>query len=105
MPLSLHSSLTNPLVRPRPLVYPPVRFLTAAAVRSSCAGGRFGEPDPIWAFLGSGRLATPIGAHRPDVVPPRGRPHRGSFAGAVGDVPVRNVAVHVTGEEFAFFDL
>ena len=27
-----------------------------------------GEPEGIWAFLGSGRLAGPIGAHRPDVV-------------------------------------
>ena len=24
-----------------------------------------GEPEPIWAFLGSSRLAAPIGAHRP----------------------------------------
>jgi Icc-related predicted phosphoesterase len=63
-----------------------------------------GEPEPIWAFLGSSRLATPIGAHRPDLVL-HGHAHRGSFAGAVGDVPVRNVAVHVTGEEFAFFQL
>jgi Icc-related predicted phosphoesterase len=63
-----------------------------------------GEPEPIWAFLGSSRLATPIGAHRPDLVL-HGHAHRGSFAGAVGDVPVRNVAVHVTGEEFAFFEL
>jgi Icc-related predicted phosphoesterase len=63
-----------------------------------------GEPEPIWAFLGSSRLATPIGAHRPDLVL-HGHAHRGSFAGSVGDVPVRNVAVHVTGEEFAFFQL
>jgi Icc-related predicted phosphoesterase len=27
-----------------------------------------GEPEGIWAFLGSGRLAGPIGAHRPDAV-------------------------------------
>jgi Icc-related predicted phosphoesterase len=63
-----------------------------------------GEPEPIWAFLGSSRLAAPIGAHRPDLVL-HGHAHRGSFSGSVGDVPVRNVAVHVTGEEFAFFDL
>jgi Icc-related predicted phosphoesterase len=63
-----------------------------------------GEPEPIWAFLGSSRLATPIGAHRPDLVL-HGHAHRGSFEGAVGDVPVRNVAVHVTGEEFAVFEL
>jgi Icc-related predicted phosphoesterase len=63
-----------------------------------------GEPEEIWAFLGSGRLAAPIGAHRPDLVL-HGHAHRGSFNGSIGDVPVRNVAVHVTGEEFAFFEL
>jgi Icc-related predicted phosphoesterase len=63
-----------------------------------------GEPEPIWAFLGSSRLAAPIGAHRPDLVV-HGHAHHGSFAGAIGDVPVHNVAVHVTGREFAFFEL
>lgn len=63
-----------------------------------------GEPETIWAFLGSGRLAGPIGAHRPDLVL-HGHAHHGAFAGTIGDVPVRNVAVHVTGEDFAFFDL
>jgi Icc-related predicted phosphoesterase len=63
-----------------------------------------GEPETIWAFLGSSRLAAPIGAHRPDLVL-HGHAHRGSFAGAIGGVPVHNVAVHVTGREFAFFDL
>ena len=63
-----------------------------------------GEPETIWAFLGSSRLAAPIGAHRPDLVL-HGHAHRGSFAGAIGEVPVHNVAVHVTGSEFAFFDL
>jgi Icc-related predicted phosphoesterase len=63
-----------------------------------------GEPETIWAFLGSGRLAGPIGAHRPDLVL-HGHAHHGAFAGAIGDVPVRNVAVHVTGEDFALFDL
>jgi Icc-related predicted phosphoesterase len=63
-----------------------------------------GEPEVIWAFLGSSRLAAPIGAHRPDLVL-HGHAHRGSFAGAIGEVPVHNVAVHVTGREFAFFEL
>ena len=63
-----------------------------------------GEPETIWAFLGSGRLAAPIGAHRPDLVL-HGHAHHGSPAGRIGDVPVHNVAVHVTGEDFAFFDL
>ena len=63
-----------------------------------------GEPEAIWAFLGSGRLAGPIGAHRPDLVL-HGHAHRGSPAGTIGDVPVRNVAIHVTGEDFARFEL
>jgi Icc-related predicted phosphoesterase len=62
-----------------------------------------GEPETIWAFLGSGRLAAPIGAHRPDLVL-HGHAHHGAQAGRIGDVPVHNVAVRVTGEEFAFFE-
>lgn len=63
-----------------------------------------GEPEPIWAFLGSGRLAGPIGAHRPDLVL-HGHAHHGSPRGMIGEVPVLNVAVHVTGEPFTFVDL
>ena len=63
-----------------------------------------GEPETIWAFLGSGRLAAPIGAHRPDLVL-HGHAHRGSPAGSIGEVPVRNVAIHVTGEDFTRFEL
>lgn len=63
-----------------------------------------GEPETIWAFLGSGRLAGPIGMHRPDVVV-HGHAHHGAPHGAIGTVPVHNVAVHVTGQEFAVFDL
>jgi Icc-related predicted phosphoesterase len=63
-----------------------------------------GEPETIWAFLGCSRLAAPIGAHRPDLVL-HGHAHRGSSAGAIGEVPVHNVAVHVTGGDFAFFEL
>ncbi|MDX6437963.1 MAG: hypothetical protein QOF45_546 [Gaiellaceae bacterium] len=63
-----------------------------------------GEPEPIWAFLGSSRLAAPIGAHRPDLVL-HGHAHRGSFASNLGPVPVRNVAVHVIGKDFEIFDL
>jgi Icc-related predicted phosphoesterase len=63
-----------------------------------------GEPETIWAFLGSSRLAAPIGAHRPDLVL-HGHAHRGTFAGALGPVPVHNVAVHVLGKDFEFFDL
>ena len=63
-----------------------------------------GEPETIWAFLGTSRLAAPIGAHRPDLVL-HGHAHRGSFAGELGPVPVRNVAVHVIGKDFELFEL
>jgi Icc-related predicted phosphoesterase len=63
-----------------------------------------GEPETIWAFLGSSRLAAPISAHRPDLVL-HGHAHRGSFDGSLGPVPVRNVAVHVLGKDFELFEL
>ena len=55
-----------------------------------------GEPESIWAFLGSGRLAGPIGMHRPELVV-HGHAHHGARQGAIGTVPVHNVAVHVDG--------
>jgi Icc-related predicted phosphoesterase len=63
-----------------------------------------GEPEGIWTYLGSDRLATPIAEYRPDVVL-HGHAHSGSFEGAIGDVPVYNVAVHVTGRDFYVFEL
>jgi uncharacterized protein len=63
-----------------------------------------GEPETIWAFLGSGRLAGPIGMHRPDLVV-HGHAHHGRPLGTIGEVPVHNVAVHVTGQDFAVFDV
>ena len=63
-----------------------------------------GEPEAIWAFLGSGRLAGPIGMHRPELVV-HGHAHHGAARGAIGTVPVHNVAVHVTGQDFAIFDV
>jgi Icc-related predicted phosphoesterase len=63
-----------------------------------------GEPPGIWTYLGCDRLAVPIAEHRPDVVL-HGHAHAGSFEGAVGEVPVYNVAVHVTGRDFYVFDL
>lgn len=63
-----------------------------------------GEPEAIWAFLGSGRLAGPIGMHRPDLVV-HGHAHHGATHGTIGTVPVHNVAVHVTGMDFATFEL
>lgn len=63
-----------------------------------------GEPEPIWAFLGSGRLAGPIGMHRPDLVV-HGHAHHGTRNGMIGSVAVHNVAVHVTGQDFVTFEL
>lgn len=63
-----------------------------------------GEPEGIWALLGSNRLATPIAAHRADIVF-HGHAHAGTFAGAIGTVPVYNVAVQVTGRDFTVFEL
>lgn len=63
-----------------------------------------GEPEGIWTFLGSDRLATPIAEYRPDVVV-HGHAHAGSFEGAIGSTPVYNVAVHVTGRDFHVFEL
>ena len=63
-----------------------------------------GEPLGIHAFLGSSRLANPIQEYRPDVVL-HGHAHAGSFEGRIGDVPVYNVAVHVTQRDFYVFDL
>ncbi len=63
-----------------------------------------GEPQGIWAFLGSGRLAAPIGMHRPDLVV-HGHAHHGTARGTIGEVTVHNVAVQVTGRDFTFFDL
>ena len=63
-----------------------------------------GEPQGIWAFLGSDRLARPIAEHGPDLVV-HGHAHAGSFEGSIGRVPVYNVAVHVTGRDFWIFEL
>ena len=63
-----------------------------------------GEPVGIHAFLGSARLATPIAEYQPDLVL-HGHAHAGSFEGRIGQTPVYNVAVHVTGRDFYVFDL
>jgi Icc-related predicted phosphoesterase len=63
-----------------------------------------GEPEGIWTYLGSERLATPIAEYRPDVVL-HGHAHAGSFEGAIGTTPVYNVAVHVTRRDFYVFEL
>jgi Icc-related predicted phosphoesterase len=63
-----------------------------------------GEPEGIWTFLGSQRLAAPIAEFRPDLAL-HGHAHAGAFAGAIGETPVYNVAVHVTGKDFWVFEL
>jgi Icc-related predicted phosphoesterase len=63
-----------------------------------------GEPRVIWAFLGTDRMASPIGEHKPDVVL-HGHAHRGTFEGEIGEVPVYNVAVEVMHRDFFLFEL
>jgi Icc-related predicted phosphoesterase len=63
-----------------------------------------GEPRVIWAFLGTDRLAAPIGERRPDVVL-HGHAHRGTFEGWIGEVPIYNVAVEVMRRDFFVFEL
>jgi Icc-related predicted phosphoesterase len=63
-----------------------------------------GEPETIWTFLGSDRLAVPIAAHPPDIVL-HGHGHAGTFRGAIGDVPVYNVAQAVIKRDFWIFEL
>jgi uncharacterized protein len=63
-----------------------------------------GEPEGIWAFLGSGRMAVPVGAHRPDVVF-HGHAHHGRPSGAIGAVPVYNVARPVIAGDFLVVEL
>ena len=63
-----------------------------------------GEPESIWTMLGTNRLDGPIQKHKPDLVL-HGHAHSGTFAGAIGGVPVYNVAVHVTRRDFFVFEL
>jgi Icc-related predicted phosphoesterase len=58
-----------------------------------------GEPAEILAFLGSDRLAAPILEHGPDLVL-HGHAHDGAPEGRIGEVPVHNVSLPVTGGDF-----
>jgi Icc-related predicted phosphoesterase len=71
---------------------------------SPCEETLRGEPERLWLVLGAERLAAPIREHRPHMVV-HGHAHHGSFEGAIDDVPVHNVAVHVTGRDFWVFEL
>ena len=77
-----------------------VALLHYAPTRSTLEG----EPRGIWAFLGSDRLAAPVLEHRPDVVL-HGHAHVGAFQGAIGAVPVYNVAVPSLARDFFRFEL
>jgi Icc-related predicted phosphoesterase len=63
-----------------------------------------GEPEGIWAFLGTDRMAAPIAEHAPDLVV-HGHAHTGRFEGRIGEVPVFNVSVPVMGRDFWLFEL
>ena len=63
-----------------------------------------GEPEGIWAFLGTDRMAAPIREHEPDLVL-HGHAHVGSLEGSIGSVPVYNVSVPVIGRDFWIFEL
>jgi uncharacterized protein len=63
-----------------------------------------GEPPGIYTYLGSERLATPIAENGADLVL-HGHAHAGAFEGRIGEIPVYNVAVHVTGRNFWIFEL
>ena len=63
-----------------------------------------GEPEGIWAFLGTDRMAGPIREHEPDMVL-HGHAHIGTFEGAIGTVPVYNVSVPLIGKDFWVFEL
>ena len=63
-----------------------------------------GEPEGIWPFLGTDRMAPPIIEHCPDLVL-HGHAHAGRFEGMIGEVPVFNVSVHVMGRDFWIVEL
>jgi Icc-related predicted phosphoesterase len=63
-----------------------------------------GEPQGIWAFLGTDRMAAPIREHEPEMVL-HGHAHVGSFEGSIGSVPVYNVSVPLIGKDFWIFEL
>ncbi|MEA2442041.1 MAG: hypothetical protein QOH76_3465 [Thermoleophilaceae bacterium] len=63
-----------------------------------------GEPEGIWTFLGTDRMAAPIVEHEPDLVL-HGHAHAGTFEGRVGEVPVFNVSVPVMRRDFWVFEL
>jgi Icc-related predicted phosphoesterase len=71
---------------------------------SPAAATLAGEPEGIWAFLGTDRMAPPIAEHAPDLVL-HGHAHAGTFEGEIGAAPVYNVSVPVIERDFWLFEL
>ncbi|MGN6372183.1 MAG: metallophosphoesterase family protein [Solirubrobacteraceae bacterium] len=67
-----------------------------------------GEPEGIWPFLGSERLAVPIAEHRPDIVL-HGHAHEGAARGSIdargASVPVYNVSMDTLKRPYTVFEL
>ena len=120
-PGNLHASLLVTLAAPQPKAYQlalvagvAVFDAITASVHPTMPGLSLKWPNDIMidgtkaggilieSSLGSGRLAGPIGMHRPELVV-HGHAHHGAAQGAIGTVPVHNVAVHVTGQDFVVF--
>jgi len=80
------------------------RFRIALLHYSPTMSTLAGEPESIWTYLGSNRLDGPIQKHHPDLVL-HGHAHEGTFAGAIGTVPVYNVAVPLMRRDFFVFEL
>ena len=80
------------------------RFRIALLHYSPTMSTLAGEPESIWTYLGSNRLDGPIQRHHPDLVL-HGHAHEGTFAGAIGTVPVYNVAVPLMRRDFFVFEL
>lgn len=67
-----------------------------------------GEPEGIWPFLGSERLAGPIAEHGPDLVL-HGHAHEGAQQGSIDagerSVPVYNVSMATLKRPYTVFEL
>ncbi|HEX2085035.1 MAG TPA: metallophosphoesterase, partial [Solirubrobacteraceae bacterium] len=86
----------------RAIAHCPVRV--ALLHYSPTAETLVGEPETIWTYLGTDRLAAPIREHEPDLVL-HGHAHHGTFEGRIGNVPVYNVSVPVMGQDYWVFEL
>lgn len=86
----------------RAVAHCPLRFVVLhyAPVGATLAG----EPEGIWTFLGTDRLAAPIAQHEPTLVV-HGHAHAGTFEGVIGSIPVYNVSVPVIGRDFWTFEV